>query len=595
MFRRMIMMTIVLLACLWGSGVGLCEDPADEKQASGVQTTTGVSAPSERIDETTEEESGRIADDQTDEQMEAQTTEPVRFNSTEALIDLMTSKGVISEEEAAAFIQQYREATSKTGVITVIPGEQGEDYLREITKDLSADLQEEVDRVKKDLDDTTEDLLMRSRLAKKHRDELELELREDIDKQLRKSGWAQRFRWGGDIRLRYQGDYFDDDNADLLKPDDPNELMNTKEDRHRGRIRVRLNAKATVFESDLINIGKMEAGVRIASGNENDPVSTNETLGDYSNKDTILLDRAYLKWRYKPEDTIWGHIPQVDLMAGRFSNPYFSTDLVWDSDLGFEGAAFSFKSDTRDEFIPWAGFLTVGGYLLQEEEFFQKDKYFYGAQAGVVYEEPFGLNAQLGVAFYQYKHTGGRVNDPTQPGLYNWTAPEFQQKGNTIIDIDPGAAIKTALVADYEELVVTGKLDYAYSYPVRIILTGDYVKNIGFDREAVALQTGLDVSEVEEAIEGYRIGLSVGNPQVRWFGEWNLYAYYKYLESDAVIDAFTDSDFHLGGTNAKGWVLGVDYGLHKDIWLSAKWITSDEIDGPPLSVDTLQMDVNARY
>jgi hypothetical protein len=70
---------------------------------------------------------------------------------------------------------------------------------------------------------------------------------------------------------------------------------------------------------------------------------------------------------------------------------------------------------------------------------------------------------------------------------------------------------------------------------------------------------------------------------------------YKYLEADAVVDAFTDSDFHLGGTNAKGWILGVDIGLAKNYWIAAKWLTSNEVSGPPLAIDVLQFDINARF
>jgi hypothetical protein len=67
------------------------------------------------------------------------------------------------------------------------------------------------------------------------------------------------------------------------------------------------------------------------------------------------------------------------------------------------------------------------------------------------------------------------------------------------------------------------------------------------------------------------------------------------LERDAVLDAFTDSDFNLGGTNAKGFVLGGSYGVEKNAWLTARWFSANEIDGPPLSIDTLFLDLNVRF
>jgi hypothetical protein len=61
------------------------------------------------------------------------------------------------------------------------------------------------------------------------------------------------------------------------------------------------------------------------------------------------------------------------------------------------------------------------------------------------------------------------------------------------------------------------------------------------------------------------------------------------------MDAFTDSDFHLGGTNAKGWYLGTDFALRKNVWLALRWITANEISGPPLAIDVLFFDLNARF
>jgi len=67
------------------------------------------------------------------------------------------------------------------------------------------------------------------------------------------------------------------------------------------------------------------------------------------------------------------------------------------------------------------------------------------------------------------------------------------------------------------------------------------------------------------------------------------------LEADAVIDAFTDSDFHLGGTNAEGWILRSQIGIGKNTWFSWSWLTSDELIGLDYAVDVLQIDLNASF
>ncbi len=95
----------------------------------------------------------------------------------------------------------------------------------------------------------------------------------------------------------------------------------------------------------------------------------------------------------------------------------------------------------------------------------------------------------------------------------------------------------------------------------------------------MADKTGATVSEIEEESGdiGYQMGIKVGylKPRERW--EWNVGIEYRYLESDAVLDAFTDSDFHLGGTNAKGWIFGAELGLYHNVWLKARWMSSNEI------------------
>ena len=100
--------------------------------------------------------------------------------------------------------------------------------------------------------------------------------------------------------------------------------------------------------------------------------------------------------------------------------------------------------------------------------------------------------------------------------------------------------------------------------------------------------------------------VAVGWPTVSKARDWQVSFAYKYLERDAVLAAFTDSDFHLGGTDGEGYILKFDYGLTNNTWLSLRWLSSNEIDGElvpyapllgtgKLGVDVLQMDVNAKF
>ena len=340
-------------------------------------------------------------------------------------------------------------------------------------------------------------------------------------------------------------------------------------------------------------MGKVEAGARIATGNTGDPVSTNDTLGDYLNKDEIVLDRAYVKWTYKPDYPKFGKFPQVTAQAGRFANPFYSTDLVWDSDVNLEGIAVTLDSDTLLE-NPLKFYLSFGAFPLQEIEWFEKDKWLYGGQFGIKYERTMGLSARTAVSYYNYKRTRGEFFDDPSGSYSNDTDPLFRQVGNALIDINTDPDNETyALAGEYRLLNLTAELDYDYWFPNHIIVRSDYVKNIGFDASKVAQLMNLET--YPEEIEGYQFSLLYGYPTPRGFGEWNASIAYKYLEGDAVFDAFTDSDFHLGGTNAKGWILKWEFGLSDRMWIGGRWISTDEIRGVPIAIDKFFLDFNATF
>jgi hypothetical protein len=72
-----------------------------------------------------------------------------------------------------------------------------------------------------------------------------------------------------------------------------------------------------------------------------------------------------------------------------------------------------------------------------------------------------------------------------------------------------------------------------------------------------------------------------------------------------VLDAYTDSDFYLGGTDTKGYFIGGFYGLDRNAWLRLRYLSGNEIHGPalgngtsvrlPLAIDVLQADFNVRF
>ncbi|MCP5279947.1 MAG: putative porin [Thiobacillus sp.] len=400
--------------------------------------------------------------------------------------------------------------------------------------------------------------------------------------------WVGRLKWEGDLRVRYQDDLFADGNAaPAVFQATGVTLGNTAEDRERMRLRARLGLLAKITD-------KVVAGVRVSTGNTSDPVSTNQTLGTTANKYSLVLDRAYIK--AKPWD--W-----LSASGGRIPNPFFSTDLVWDDDLNFEGVAATFKPWPRESMTA-KPFFTLGAFPLQEVETsatnLARDKWLYAAQAGLDWRTGAFTRWRFGLAYYDYRNVAGVRNPtPLANGFHDATAPQFRQKGNSLYVIDTDANNNgTAddpiwgLASDYRLLNFTAMADLAHFDPIHVILSGDVVKNIGYDSGEMATRMGAGYAE---KTLGWNAKLTVGKPSMELPGDWQVYLGYRHLERDAVLDAFADSDFRLGGTDGKGYYIGGLYGIDRNTWLSARWLSADEIDGLPFGVDVLQVDLNAKF
>jgi polyhydroxyalkanoate synthesis regulator phasin len=462
------------------------------------------------------------------------------------------------------------------------------------------------------------------------RDEMRPEVTADVTKEViataKKEGWgvpgalpewAKNVRLYGDVRARYQADWYADTNRpqrylDINKVNDrgssvgdPDVFLNVTEDRKRfvGRLRAGLTAQlGNAFSLDF----------RLASGNALSPVSTNQTLGaNYAGRWAIAVDKAAILWNpiNVPRTQEW------DLRFGRFANPFVSlNELIWDNDLTFEGVSATYAYDLfgRDDNKMERGiFVTAGAFPLQEVELSTDDKWLYGAQLGT----QFGVGAQSRLSmtggYFEYDNITGVRNPEIGSELNNFTAPGFVQKGNTLFDINPDVSELYALGGKYRLATANVRLDMEFG-KTHVMIGGEYVKNLGWDTNDVLLRTGGAVlperlvltplgqpGYIEEVLaertEGYEFGVVVGRPSLAELGHWRASMFYRYVERDAVLDAFTDSDLHLGGTDSEGYQFAFDLGLSRATWLRLRYLTANEIDGAPLGIDVMQLDLNGQF
>jgi hypothetical protein len=489
--------------------------------------------------------------------------------SIKALVDLLKNKGLVSDGEAErlnqALAKKPTPAQAAAKAILVVPRDQ--QYVQQITENV-------VTEVKKDIQDQVHTQVAEQGLLQ---DKLAANLPD----------WLQKLQFSGDARLRYEPVFYPSGNGSVPDPNNPPNLLNSTHNTEAEYLRLRLKVEAPVND-------QMTLGVRIATGNQTNPGSDNVIFGDYFIKDGFLLDQAYLRYRPVPDLNIW---------AGRIPNPWFYTDLIWANDLNFEGAAVNYKRDIASDLT---GFITGGAFPLQSMALISnttppRQKWLFGGQAVAEYKPDKEYSVKLGAALYDYEKITGVTNPYNQPGIYDWTAPLYMQKGNTIFNIEQEqtpVAYKNALAAKFRDLDINGALDVACWDPIHVVLSGDYIKNIAFNAQQVSELSGRPVADMQDY--AYRAGLLVGYPAPRKFLQWNMFAYYKYVGTDSVVDAFDDQDFHLGGTNAKGWILGAELGLMKNVWLTARWFTADEISPyqgstGPFSIDVFEFDTNASF
>jgi hypothetical protein len=350
------------------------------------------------------------------------------------------------------------------------------------------------------------------------------------------------------------------------------------------RLRLRFG-----FDTDLGS--GWTSGMRLATGTGTIYTTTNQTLGTYGARYQIGVDQGFVRWTGQ---TRTGR--QIfSTTAGRFANPWLSTDLVWYSDLTFEGLASNYRFNLgSDSAHRHDLFVTLGGFPLQDAIPSKNDKWLMAGQIGADFRTQGESRFRFGAAYYDYVRIVGQRNAP-ESTLLNYTAPPLLQKGNTLYDIS-NTADRTVnlygLAADYKIVDLTGIADWRVFTRYSVSLTGQAVQNVGFKSDQVAARVG---GYVAPHTRGYRADLGFGSATPGPWGSWRAAFGYRYLERDAVLDAFNDQDFHLGGTDAKGYTFTMDFSFNPRVVLRAKYLSANAIDGPPLGIDVWQVDINTQF
>ncbi|MEJ6005709.1 putative porin [Paucibacter sp. AS339] len=544
--------------------------------------------------------------------------------TTQALIEALVSQGLITRERAEAIVKQARQSAAAP---SSTEPQWGTPLAAGAAGAAAGAAASKVVRV--------------PYVPESARQQMREEIKADVLAQARSERWGEpgampewlsRVKIGGDLRVRAQSDKFDQGNLHASyynnqtgTPAWAPDLKNTTQDRERMTLRARLDIDAKLSD-------QVQAGLRLSSGGLTGPASTSQTLGSSNgsgnnaggfNRYNLTLDRAWLHWQ--PPAGWQG----LSADFGRMPNPFYSSDLTWSDDLAFDGVA----AKMQHYFAARKGvYATAGAFLVQELELNTRDKWLLGAQVGAEFEVAKGTQLKLGLAYYQFKNIEGqRESVPPPSGASSSSVDYFgsqypsswRSKGNTLINInDPSSAAAPTwgLASKFKPVNFTAGLSVDALAPVMLNFSFDWVKNTGFDLADIRSRSGASLNDPTAPLLNKTTALQgrvqAGAAKLAKRGDWQGFLAYRYMERDAWVDAFTDTTWHLGGTNYKGWSLGGNYAFDRNFWLGARWTSTRNLDdgvhflsnkldpnspligyfgSAPLRIDVIQLDLNARF
>lgn len=286
----------------------------------------------------------------------------------------------------------------------------------------------------------------------------------------------------GDVRVRQEWNY------------------GAERDRSRSAVRARLRASYDL--SDDFSIG-----AQLATGDPDDPNSTDVTLGNFADDFAVALDQAWIRYRSGG----------LTVYAGKFPQIFQRTDMLWDGDVSPQGAALTYGANLGDAKVDARAL-----YFVIDEAAAARDSDMLGGQLAV--SVPLGSALTAGVTGGYYHYRLGSVGGAD--------AGDF--RGNLVAG--------GRYLSDFRLLEGIGTLGWAgLSARWPVTFTADYVRNTG---AAVAGDTA------------YNLELAAGrttNP-----GDWRIAYNYSEVEVDSVFAAFSHDNLDLS-TNYRLHGLGLAY------------------------------------
>lgn len=284
--------------------------------------------------------------------------------------------------------------------------------------------------------------------------------------------------------------------------------------RDRSRSAVRARVRATYKIDDHIAVG-----TQIATGDPDDPNSTDVTLGNFVDDFQVALDQAWIRYTHGG----------LTAYAGKFPQPFQRTDMLWDSDVSPQGIAAAYGADIGKARIDARGL-----WFVIDEAAVARDSDMLGGQLAL--SAPLGPDFKAGLTGSYYHYRLGSVAGAD--------AGDF--RGNLLSG--------GRYLSDFHLLEAIGTLGWSGpSERWPLAFTADYVKNSG---AAVPGDTA------------FNLELAAG--RVAKPGDLRLTYNYSEVEVDSVLAAFSHDNIDLS-TNYKLHGLGLAYVPAPHLQLDLLW------------------------
>ncbi len=360
--------------------------------------------------------------------------------------------------------------------------------------------------------------------------------------------WLSMITPFGDLRLRTEGFYAKDEPA---------------------RTRERLRARIGLAVNPTDEVG---ATFRLASGNPNDPISTNQSFESTFTRKSINLDQAYLQ--VKPGKTFglepgWGYF-----MGGKMPViAYRTSELVFDDDLSPEGAQEQLNLvDHREGFVRS---VKLNGFQWVVDEFSTSaDPWMIGGQALADLSVDNFPNITIAFADYSYQD----MNKEARKVLEK-TSSSFNNQ----------LATSNAFTHDKD-----GKIT-GFRSGFNIVNGGG---EVNFPNVIETYGAGIFGEAAYNTLAhndgtGFAVGAGFGSAGRDWYhnnmknpGEWGVSYTYERVGQDAVPAMFSMSDLDFststgtqkGSTNISASIVRGDYVLFPNFQLTAKGLFVNALD-----------------